>query len=233
MQLNRFATIACLAMLTFPTLVGCGSKGDADQPTAAINGEGDKTEATAGSSQTAKDKATLDREHPVVVIDTSLGSITVRLDAKKANLTVENFLTYAASGHYNQTIFHQVFKGQAIVGGAYQADLTEKALPAPTPPPLRNEAHKALKNRRGTIAMVRAQDAIDSATCQFFFNVADNDAFDHKDGTPENYGYCAFGEVTDGMAVIDKIANLPTEDSGQLDRKPVQTVAIKSVRRAK
>jgi cyclophilin family peptidyl-prolyl cis-trans isomerase/predicted small lipoprotein YifL len=233
MLLNRFATTACLAVMTLSSLVGCGSKGDAEQPAAAINGEGDKTEASSSNSKSAKEKAALDRDHPIVVIDTSLGPITVRLDAQKAPLTVENFLTYAASGHYNQTIFHQVFKGQAIVGGAFQADLSEKSLPAPTPPPLRNEAHKALKNRRGTIAMVRAQDAIDSATCQFFFNVADNDTFDHKDGTAEKYGYCAFGEVTDGMAVIDKIANLPTEDSGQLERKPVQTVTIKSVRRTK
>jgi peptidyl-prolyl cis-trans isomerase A (cyclophilin A) len=231
MLLNRFAMAACLAVLMLSGLVGCG-KGDGDPPTAAINGEGDKTDA-ASSAPSAKDKASLDRDHPIVVIDTSAGSITVRLDAQKAPLSVENFLTYAASGHYNQTIFHQVFKGQAIVGGAYQADLTEKALPSPTPPPLRNEAHKALKNRRGTIAMVRAQDAIDSATCQFFVNVADNTAFDHEGTAPDKYGYAAFGEVTDGMAVIDKIANLPTEDSGDLDRKPVQTVTIKSVRRAK
>ncbi len=232
MHPERFPATLFLALLTLPGLAGCGSKGDSDQPTAAINGEGDKT-AEDGGAKAAKPNASIDRDHPVVVIDTSLGPITVRLDAQKAPLTVENFLTYAASGHYNQTIFHQVFKGQAIVGGAYRADLTEKPLPAPTPPPLRNEAHKALKNRRGTIAMVRAQDAIDSATCQFFINVADNDAFDHKDSTAEGYGYCAFGEVTDGMAVIDKIANLPTEDSGQLERKPVQTVTINSVRRSK
>jgi cyclophilin family peptidyl-prolyl cis-trans isomerase/predicted small lipoprotein YifL len=232
MQRYRIAATVCLALLTLSSLAGCGSKGEAEQPAAAINGENDKTEAS-GSSNSAKEKAAIDRDHPTVVIETSTGSITIRLDAQKAPLTVENFLTYAASGHYNQTIFHQVFKGQAIVGGAYQANLTEKSLPSPTPPPLRNEAHKGLKNRRGTIAMVRSQDAIDSATCQFFFNVADNDAFDHKDSTPEGYGYCAFGEVTDGMSVIDKIANLPTEDSGQLERKPVQTVTIKSVRRNK
>ena len=130
MRLYRFAATACLAAMVFSSLPGCGSKGEAEQPAAAINGEDDKTEASS-SSKSAKDKAALDRNHPTVVIDTSLGSITVRLDAQKAPLTVENFLTYAASGHYNSTIFHQVFKGQAIVGGAYQADLTEKSLPAP------------------------------------------------------------------------------------------------------
>lgn len=167
--------------------------------------------------------------HPVVLIETNLGAITVRLDAEKAPLTVDNFLGYVDSGFYNQTIIHQVFKGQGIMAGGYGVDLAEK----PTRIPIRNEAHNGLKNRRGTLAMVRSADAVDSARSQFFFNLADNDALDHRDRTPEGYGYCVFGEVISGMEVLDKIAELPVHDSPQLDSTPTQPVVIKQIRRSR
>ena len=167
--------------------------------------------------------------HPVVLIETNLGAITVRLDAEKAPLTVDNFLGYVDSGFYNQTIIHQVFKGQGIMAGGYGVDLVEK----PTRIPIRNEAHNGLKNRRGTLAMVRSADAVDSARSQFFFNLADNDALDHRDRTPEGYGYCVFGEVISGMEVLDKIAELPVHESPQLDSTPTQPVVIKQVRRSR
>ena len=119
-------------------------------------------------------KPASDPLHPVVVIETSLGNITVRLDAEKAPLTVDNFLSYVGAGQYDQTIVHQVYKGQGFLAGGYGTNLVEK----PGRTPVRNEAHNGLKNRRGTIAMVRLPDAIDSATCQFFINVADNPALD-------------------------------------------------------
>ncbi len=170
-----------------------------------------------------------DRLHPVALIETNLGAITVRLDAEKSPLTVDSFLGYVDSGFYNQTIIHQVFKGQGIMAGGYGVDLVEK----PTRIPIRNEAHNGLKNRRGTLAMVRSADAVDSARSQFFFNLADNDALDHRDRTPEGYGYCVFGEVISGMEVLDKIAELPVHDSPQLDSTPTQPVVIKQIRRSR
>ena len=107
----------------------------------------------------------------------------MRLDAEKAPLTVDNFRNYVARGHYDLTIFHQVVKSplQIVLGGGYTADLKEKA----RLPPIRNEAHNGLKNRRGTIAMARRADDEDSATCQFFFNIADNNALNYKARTPK------------------------------------------------
>ena len=134
----------------------------------------------------------------------------MRLDAEKAPLTVENFRNYVARGQYDQTIFHQVLKDpvQIVLGGGYTADLKEKSALTP----IRNEAHNGLKNRRGTIAMARRPNNEDSATCQFFINIADNDVLDFKARTPEGYGYCVFGEVTTGMEVLDRIAKTPVHN---------------------
>ena len=155
----------------------------------------------------------------------------MRLDAEKAPLTVENFRNYVARGHYDLTIFHQVIKGppQIVLGGGYTADLKEK-----TPlTPIRNEAHNGLKNHRGTIAMARRANDEDSATCQFFINIADNDALNFKSRTHEGYGYCVFGEVTEGMDVLDRIAKAPVHDSDKFVNLPVETVVIKSIRQVK
>jgi len=229
MQLHGKMIVVCLGLATLWALSGCG-KGEANQPAAAINGaEGEQSQTAEGGSKSKTGKAAVDRTHPVVVFDTSLGSITVELDAKVAPLTVDNFLAYVGSGHYDQTIFHQVFKGQCVLGGAYTAELVEK----PTRPSIRNEAHNGLKNQRGTIAMARQLDGIDSATCQFFFNVANNEVLDHKDRTPEGYGYCVFGRVTSGLDVLDKIDSVAVENMPKFQHKPVETVLIKSVRRSK
>jgi cyclophilin family peptidyl-prolyl cis-trans isomerase len=155
----------------------------------------------------------------------------VRLDAEKAPLTVENFSNYVARGQYDLTIFHQVLRDplQIVLGGGYTADLKEKSPLTP----IRNEAHNGLKNRRGTIAMARRPDHQDSATCQFFINIADNDVLNFKARTPEGYGYCVFGEVTEGMDVVDRIAKIPVCDKDQFRNLPVETVVIKSVRQVK
>ena len=137
---------------------------------------------------------------PTVVMKTSLGEITIQLELDKAPRTVGHFLNYVNSGYYNETIFHQVENGYALVGGGFTADLKEK----PTRYTVANEAANGLKNDAGTIAMARRGDP-NSATAQFFINVQDNDFLDHSAPTPQGWGYCVFGQVVAGMDVVKKI----------------------------
>jgi cyclophilin family peptidyl-prolyl cis-trans isomerase len=212
-------------------LTGCQKASDSAPAAATVSGQtGNKTEpaATAATAESDDPKPDPNLLHPEFAIDTTAGKITVRLDAEKAPLTVANFRSYATHGHYDQTIFHEVFSKpvQIVLGGVYTADLKEK-----TPMmPIRNEADNGLKNRRGTIAMARRADDEDSATSQFFFNLADNDSLNFKARTSEGYGYCVFGEVTDGMDVLDRISKAPLHDSGSHANMPAETVAIKSIR---
>jgi cyclophilin family peptidyl-prolyl cis-trans isomerase len=159
------------------------------------------------------------KERPVVVIETSVGDITVELDAAKAPITVENFLGYVKDGFYSGTIFHRVIKGFMIQGGGMTADGQRK----PTKAPIRNEATNGLSNVRGTIAMARTGE-INSATSQFFINTVDNIGLNHKG--MDNFGYCVFGKVTAGMDVVDKIEKAPTKPGDW----PVDPVVIKSVK---
>ncbi len=151
------------------------------------------------------------------------------MTGKNRPLTVDNFLDYTETGLYDQTIFHQVYKDQAIIAGGYATNLSEIA----PEQPIRNEADNGLKNLRGTIAMLRQIDDTDTATSQFFINMIDNPALDYRDRTPEEYGYCVFGEVLSGMDVVEKIANTRVKDTDQFDQTPVQAVVVKSVRRVK
>jgi peptidyl-prolyl cis-trans isomerase B (cyclophilin B) len=209
-------------------LVGCGGTGDGSQsPTAAIGSQDEKATATGGAKDSSGKKDQSDPKHPVVQIETKLGSITVELDGENAPGTVDNFLSYVAAAHYDQTIVHQVYKGQGILAGGYGVNLTEK----PTRTPIFNEARNGLKNRRGTISMVRRPDAKDSATSQFFINVADNAALDHKDETAEGYGYCVFGKVTKGMELVDGIANAEVRDTAEFERTPVEAIVVKTIQR--
>jgi cyclophilin family peptidyl-prolyl cis-trans isomerase len=167
----------------------------------------------------------------LAAIDTTLGKITVRLDAANAPRTVRNFIEYANSGHYDATVFHYVQPDAMILGGGFTAELQEK----PTTEPIRNEAHNGLKNRRGTIAMSRDFESIDSARSQFFINLADNPALDHRQQTRgesgyEEYGYCVFGQVVAGMDVAERIAMVPAHDQGEFVSTPVDAVVIRSVR---
>ncbi|MHB1037572.1 MAG: peptidylprolyl isomerase [Pirellulales bacterium] len=196
---------------------GCGSS----DKVATEKGAQAPDSATAGTKTPAEDLL-----HPKVLIKTSLGEITVKLDAEKVPLTVDNFLSYVKAGHYDNTIFHQVDDGYAILGGGYTADLVQK----PVRTSIRNDAHNAMKNRRGTIAMTRAADVIDSSQAEFFINLVDNPALDYKGRTAAEYGYCVFGEVVGGLDVVDRIGKVKVHDSKQFEKIPVETVLIQSIR---
>jgi cyclophilin family peptidyl-prolyl cis-trans isomerase len=162
---------------------------------------------------------------PIIEMKTSMGTITIELYPNKAPITVENFLKYVSSGFYNGTIFHRVIPHFMIQGGGFTPDMHQK----PTFPPIKNEAGNGLKNVAGTIAMART-NVVGSATSQFFINTVDNPFLDHKDDTPEGYGYCVFGKVISGMDVVYKIANVPTTTVGPFQNVPVKPVIIESVR---
>ena len=157
-------------------------------------------------------------------IETSMGSITVELDDEKAPVTVKNFLDYAASGHYDGTIFHRVIDGFMIQGGGFTKAMDQK----PTKAPIKNEAANGLTNKRGTIAMARTM-VVDSATSQFFINLVDNDFLNFRAPTPQHYGYAVFGKVTDGMDVVDKIAKVKTGFAGPHQNVPEEPIVIKKV----
>ena len=219
--------ITSLAVAALLIVGGCSGDGDQDNAEpAAIAGEQAAAKSDTRPLRSTRNTPASDPDHPVMLIETSLGKITVELDAKKAEGTAANFRSYAEEGHYDQTIFHQVYEGQGVVGGGFTADLTEK----PTHTPIRNEADNGLKNLRGTIVMVRRPDAIDSATSQFFFNLADNPELDHQDRTLAGYGYCVFGKVTEGMDVLEQIGKVAVKSSDQFEALPVETVMIHSVR---
>jgi peptidyl-prolyl cis-trans isomerase B (cyclophilin B) len=142
-------------------------------------------------------------ENVRVLMATSLGDVTLELDADKAPKTVANFLNYVDKGFYNDTVFHRVIDGFMIQGGGFTADLVRKDTDAP----VENEADNGLKNLRGTIAMARTSQP-DSATAQFFVNLVDNAFLDHREKTRRGWGYAVFGKVVSGMEVVDEIAKL-------------------------
>lgn len=166
-----------------------------------------------------------DSKNPTLVIETSLGNVKVELFEKEAPISVKNFLDYAKSGYYSGTIFHRVIPGFMIQGGG----LTSTMTPKPTQAQIKNEAANGLKNDRGTLAMART-GVVDSATSQFFINVAKNDFLNHKPGGPATYGYAVFGKVVEGMDVVDKIAATPTGVTSGFSDAPVTPVVIKNVK---
>ncbi|MFM1895700.1 MAG: hypothetical protein RLZZ385_774 [Pseudomonadota bacterium] len=167
------------------------------------------------------------QDNPVVVMETNKGSITIELWADKAPITVENFLRYADSKFYDGLVFHRVINGFMIQGGGYGPDLVEKS----TFEPIKNEARADVPNNRGTLAMART-NVVDSATSQFFINLVDNSYLNHTDESPRGFGYAVFGQVIEGMDVVDAIAQVQTGPGrgGQQD-VPVEPVIITSVTR--
>ena len=159
-----------------------------------------------------------------VEIDTSHGKIKLSLDEKRAPKTVANFVRYAHSGFYDNTVFHRVIDGFMIQGGGFTPDMVQKA----TDKAIGNEADNGLKNTVGTIAMARTGNP-NSATSQFFINTADNEFLNFKNKTAQGYGYAVFGKVTSGMEVVEKIAKVQTTDRGYHQNVPVKPVVIRKV----
>jgi len=166
--------------------------------------------------------------NPVVVIETSAGTITAELFKDRAPVSVENFLQYARDGHYDGTSWHRVVSGYVIQGGGYTADMAERS----TRPPIQNEATNRLSNRRGTLAMARTRQAR-SATSQFYINLADNPSLDFRGYAPDEFGYAVFGRVLEGMEVVDRIGAVKVGPRGGHDTVPLTPVLITSVKEKK
>jgi len=156
-----------------------------------------------------------------VTLHTNHGDIRLQLFADKAPETVANFLRYAEKNFYDNTIFHRVISNFMIQGGGFEPGMEQK----PTDAPIKNEANNKLPNKRGAIAMARTQDP-HSATCQFFINVNDNDALNFTAENMHGWGYCVFGEVVEGLHVVDAIRDVKTGRSGYHSDVPVEDVII-------
>ncbi|HEV2856025.1 MAG TPA: peptidylprolyl isomerase [Thermoanaerobaculia bacterium] len=160
--------------------------------------------------------------NPRVLLDTTKGKIVLELYPAKAPKTVKNFLDYVKAGQYNGVIFHRVIPGFMVQGGGFTPDMKEK----PTRAPIPNEADNGLSNDRGTIAMARTADP-NSASAQFFINVADNTPLNHTSKTPQGWGYAVFGRVVEGMEVADAIVAVPTTTKGLYENVPLEPVVIR------
>jgi cyclophilin family peptidyl-prolyl cis-trans isomerase len=211
---NRPLLMVVLLAATVLPSFGCGASENVAQtpaPGAKATGE------SAGAAPPAR---------TVVALETTLGQLTFELDAECAPLTVRNFLEYVERGHYDGTIFHDVDAGYVALAGGYAAGVKERAAGFA----IRNEARNGLKNSRGTIAMARLPDTIDSATCQFFVNLADNTHLDYQGETAESYGYCVFGRLIDGQEVLDRLGAVEVRATPDFPRMPVKTVLLERAR---
>lgn len=165
--------------------------------------------------------------NPVVVIETTMGNISVELDAKNAPKSAANFLAYVDDGYFTDTIFHRVIPNFMVQGGGITADMKDKPSKLAA---IENEANNGVKNDRGTLAMARTSDP-HSATSQFFINLKDNDFLNFKSESKQGWGYTVFAKVTDGMDVIDKIAAVKTGSKGGHQDVPLETVTITGVKK--
>ncbi|WP_298269118.1 peptidylprolyl isomerase [Geobacter sp.] len=163
--------------------------------------------------------------NPRVLVETSMGNITIELFRDKAPISVRNFLSYVKDGYYDGLIFHRVIKGFMVQGGG----LDENMQPKKTKFAIKNEAANGLKNTRGTLAMARTA-VVDSATSQFFINLVDNAFLDYKGKTPDLFGYAVFGQVVEGMDVVDAIAQVKTGNRAGHSDVPVENVFITSAK---
>ncbi|HYP69183.1 MAG TPA: peptidylprolyl isomerase [Thiobacillaceae bacterium] len=157
----------------------------------------------------------------MVKLHTSLGIISLELDAEKAPITVENFLKYVKDGFYDGTIFHRVIDGFMIQGGGFGPGMTQK----PTRAPIENEAANGLKNEAYSVAMARTPNP-NSATAQFFINVANNSFLNFTAPTPQGFGYCVFGRVAEGQDVVDKLKKVRTGSNAGHQDVPVEDIVI-------
>jgi len=164
-------------------------------------------------------------KNPVVTMSTSKGNIRIELDAEKAPITTKNFLDYVNEGYFDGLIFHRVIPGFMIQGGGFDSGMSQKKAKSP----IKNEASNGLKNVIGSIAMART-NVVDSATAQFFINVKDNDFLNHKNTSADGYGYAVFGQVIEGMDVVQTIEKVKTSNRGMHQDVPVDAVLIHSVK---
>jgi cyclophilin family peptidyl-prolyl cis-trans isomerase len=219
--------VSCLVFST-----GCGG-GKGNTPAASIDAPApasDTPVTPTSSTLTASTPAPVQKKpqvDPIVVIRTSHGDLKVQLFIHKAPQTVDNFLrNYVNRGFYEQTIFHHVDKNSMIAAGGFTADLQTK----PNRAPVYNESANGLKNTRGTIAMARDPELAHSATSQFFFNLVDNPGLDHVgEGDTGEFGYCVFGQIIEGLDVLDKIAQLPVAPQGDFPAVPTEPVVIQNI----
>ena len=161
--------------------------------------------------------------NPKVLFKTSQGDITIELYPAKAPITVQNILDYVEAKFYDGLIFHRVIPNFMIQCGGMDAEMRQKS----GNPAIKNEAGNGLKNTRGSVAMART-NVVDSATSQFFINLKDNVFLNHKDNTPEGFGYCVFGKVVAGMDVVDAIAKVPTVNKRGHGDVPLAPITILS-----
>lgn len=157
-------------------------------------------------------------------LHTNLGDIKIKLNAEKAPETVKNFLAYCESGHYEGTIFHRVIENFMIQGGGFDSDLNQKPVNAP----IKCESENGLSNKTGTVAMARTMDP-HSATAQFFINVKDNNFLDFTSQTAQGWGYAVFGEVMEGMTVVNQIKMTETGFNKGMQDVPVEAIEITKV----
>lgn len=210
---------------TAGTSSGAASSVTADSTPAADTSAVDGASTAIGDESATGAAATGNGN--IVVLTTTLGDIEISLDAEKAPLSVANFLAYVDSGHYEGTIFHRVIAGFMVQGGGFDESMQQK----PTQNPIQNEAANGLKNVKYSIAMART-GVVNSATTQFFINVADNAFLDHRDTSNRGFGYAVFGEVVAGKDVVDKIAATQTGAAGRFPKDvPVEAIVIESARR--
>jgi peptidyl-prolyl cis-trans isomerase B (cyclophilin B) len=164
-------------------------------------------------------------KNPVVLMSTSAGDFRVELFRDKSPITVENFLSYVGRQFFDGLIFHRVISGFMIQGGGFDPGMSQKKADAP----IKNEAANGVKNTTGSIAMART-NVVDSATSQFFINVADNAFLDHRSANPDGFGYAVFGQVIEGLDVVRKIEKVKTGNRAGHQDVPVEPVVINSVR---
>lgn len=172
-------------------------------------------------SLTASSAYAAEEVPPRIIMETSMGKMILSLFDDKAPVTCKNFRTYVRDGFFDGLIFHRVIPGFMIQSGGFEPGLKKRN----SRPPIMNEAHNGLKNKRGTLSMARTQD-INSATGQFFINVNDNRSLDHRSMRMDEYGYAVFAEVVEGMDVADAIVAVPTGQRGMYGDVPNKDVVI-------
>jgi cyclophilin family peptidyl-prolyl cis-trans isomerase len=249
MGIRSFALLSILSAFCLFTFVGCG--GSESPPAASIEDKGKEGDSSSNPGDDGAGTSNSDGEYkvpdlddssdsftgfvstpppnpsPRVIVTTNVGKFTITLNREKAPITVQNFLdNYVEPGFYDGTVLHYVDKGKVIAGGGFTADGKAKEVRGQ----VFNEATNGLKNVRGTIALARELDYRNSGTSQFLLNVSDNPMFDHtSEETDAEYGYCVFGEVTEGMDVVEKIGNTATKDTELFVGYPVEPIVIQSI----